>query len=181
MSKETQDPLREAWAWPQQRHWGLALVKRNFNAVIYGVGEIEDEKIKEEIMGKMGIACSNLMFLPHMVRDHGYDMSVPDPHGDLLAVSFNQHIIESRHHPGCERRGDSFWVVYHRLGEGGIDCACPMARQGIIELRPCLCLCTAMAHKNIWQTVTKKPVDVELIETIAWGDDTCTLKVTVRE
>lgn len=58
------------------------------------------------------------------------------------------------------------------------ECGCPLIRTGLLELHPTRCLCTHAMLEALFQEATGGPVKVEIVESIARGDQVCCFQVT---
>ncbi len=61
------------------------------------------------------------------------------------------------------------------------ECGCPLVRSGLIELHPVQCLCSQGMMETIFSTVARRPVQVELLQTIGRGDEACHFLVKLKE
>jgi effector-binding domain-containing protein len=52
-------------------------------------------------------------------------------------------------------------------------CHCAIARRSLGQIPPTFCLCGAGWYRQIWEGILGKPVRVELLKSLAAGDDTC--------
>ena len=64
------------------------------------------------------------------------------------------------------------------LGPGEIrgvfkECGCPLVRTGLIELHRTQCYCSQGMMETIFSKVAKRPIEVEMRETIGKGDTVC--------
>jgi hypothetical protein len=76
----------------------------------------------------------------------------------------------TRSRTGCVARGTSFKVKYP-------TCYCPLASEIKEALSPTYCNCSAGWLKEMYETVTVKPVKVEVLETIKRGGQACRFNV----
>jgi predicted hydrocarbon binding protein len=53
------------------------------------------------------------------------------------------------------------------------ECGCPLVSSGLIELNRVQCYCTQGMMETIFSTVARRPVEVEIKQTIGRGDDVC--------
>ncbi len=53
------------------------------------------------------------------------------------------------------------------------ECGCPLVSSGLIELHPVQCYCSQGMMETIFSAVAKKPIEVEIKQTIGRGDDVC--------
>lgn len=54
-----------------------------------------------------------------------------------------------------------------------VKCGCPLVRNKVVNLRGTFCYCSRGWVKKIFETLLKKPVDVELEKSIGLGDKVC--------
>lgn len=52
-------------------------------------------------------------------------------------------------------------------------CGCPLVRNKIVDLTETFCYCSRGWVKNIFETLFKRPVEVELEKSIGMGDEFC--------
>ena len=61
-----------------------------------------------------------------------------------------------------------------------IYCHCPRVR-GILKtsetISPTYCYCGAGYYKGIWEEILQRPVKVEVLESVLWGDEVCKVAV----
>ena len=69
-------------------------------------------------------------------------------------------------------------IHWRELHQG--QCICPFVRRGVVRLDPKLCICGAYWVKHLFETVTKTPVEVEMIETAATGAQDCRFRITLK-
>jgi predicted hydrocarbon binding protein len=60
------------------------------------------------------------------------------------------------------------------------ECGCPLVRSGLIELHPVQCYCSQGMMETIFSEVARKPVEVEIKQTIGRGDDVCHFLVKLQ-
>ena len=53
------------------------------------------------------------------------------------------------------------------------ECGCPLVRSGLIELHPVQCYCSQGMTETIFSSAARKPMEVEIKQTIARGDEVC--------
>lgn len=53
------------------------------------------------------------------------------------------------------------------------ECGCPLVTSGLIELHPVQCWCSQGMMETIFSRVAKKPIEVEVKQTIGRGDKAC--------
>lgn len=76
-----------------------------------------------------------------------------------------------------ERNGPE--ILWREEHEG--QCACPLVRREIVPLNDRLCLCAAFWLKGLIETFYRRPVTVELVETIASGASGCTFRIRLQQ
>ncbi len=84
---------------------------------------------------------------------------------DAFIADFGRHMGPD----GLRREGNVVKVKYP-------TCYCPLAAE-IKELSPTYCNCSAGWLKELYETVTGKPVTVEVIETVKRGGQACRFNV----
>lgn len=73
-----------------------------------------------------------------------------------------------------EQEGDVIqWTQNQRS-----QCVCPLVQRGVVRLDPKLCACSAYWVKYLFEEIGHTPVRVEIVETVARGDQTCRFKIT---
>jgi len=64
-------------------------------------------------------------------------------------------------------------------------CHCPWAREGIrsgdVALSSLFCNCSAGFYKKPWQAALRRPVRVDVVESVLWGDDRCRFAIRLPE
>jgi len=59
------------------------------------------------------------------------------------------------------------------------ECGCPLVSSGLIELHPVQCYCSQGMMETIFSKVARKPIEVEIKQTIGRGDDVCHFLVKI--
>ena len=84
-----------------------------------------------------------------------------------------------------ERAAQKGIVIHYDLLEaaglklkGGI-CMCPLVMNNFVELTPSLCVCSTQLMEKLLTNVTKKSVKVDLVKSIALGDEECAWKAKI--
>jgi len=170
---QKKDVLRTRWQWPQVRDWGVPFTTNWVSCLMAGLDSLADEELARKVMSKPAESCAR-SFLDHLCKDHGYDRDSHDL--DALIASLDSHIVESRYTSGVQRRGNTIDISYPPLGEE-TDCACPLVFNHVVELTPTHCLCSANMHRLVFEEVTRKPVEVEILEAIGRGGQKCAFRV----
>ena len=74
-----------------------------------------------------------------------------------------------------QRSGDTiFWEEQH---EG--QCMCPFVRRDVIPLNPALCRCAVHWLRMLIERHARRPVHVELVDSVAKGGKNCLFRVTL--
>ena len=61
-----------------------------------------------------------------------------------------------------------------------IYCHCPRVRDILKTsetISPTYCYCGAGYYKGIWEEILQRPVEVEVLESVLWGDEVCKVAV----
>ena len=61
-----------------------------------------------------------------------------------------------------------------------IYCHCPRVREILKTsetISPTYCYCGAGYYKGIWEEILQRPVEVEVLESVLWGDEVCKVAV----
>jgi len=75
-----------------------------------------------------------------------------------------------------QRDGDVIhWTERHQG-----QCVCPFIKRGVVRLDPKLCICGAHWVKYLFESITKAPVEVEIVETVATGAQDCRFQITLK-
>ena len=128
------------------------------NSVIRGLDEV-DLKTRQKIMELCGEACArsdgDLEIAKRIVEE------VADEKEILAKV--NEEI------PWCgtwTQKGNTIQSVC-------VECGCPLVRNKVVDLTGTFCYCSRGWVKKIFETLLKKPVNVELKKSIGLGDKAC--------
>jgi len=94
---------------------------------------------------------------------------------DELLEATNQrrlqiHYLNSR----WERQGN---MAHLKIDE----CGCTLVKAGLAKPHPVHCLCSKGLMENLFSTVCKGPVSVEIVKAIGFGDDVCEFYVNFTE
>jgi hypothetical protein len=60
------------------------------------------------------------------------------------------------------------------------ECGCPLVKSGLIELHPVQCYCSQGMMETIFSEVARKPIEVEIKQTIGRGDKVCHFLVKLQ-
>ncbi len=61
------------------------------------------------------------------------------------------------------------------------ECGCPLVRSGLIELHPVQCYCSQGMMETVFSEVARRPIEVEIRQTIGRGDDVCHFLVKLKQ
>lgn len=133
--------------------------------VVAGLSEV-DEETARRILKKCGEACAR-----SWLDSYGYD---PASYGlDSWIKLLNELDPGVRH---VMRRGDT---VLYELRHG--RCVCPLVSDNTVKLTPRLCsACSTNFFEYIFKKVAKRPVRVEVIESLATGADKCAFRIVLQ-
>lgn len=56
-------------------------------------------------------------------------------------------------------------------------CFCPLARAGKVPFPEPFCSCSAGWYAGIWEGVLEKPVEVKVVKSLLYGDETCEFEI----
>ncbi len=81
-----------------------------------------------------------------------------------------------------EKRGLTGRWEFERNAIRGIfgECGCPLVRSGLIELHPVQCYCSQGMMDTIFSGAARKPVTVEIKQSIGRGDNVCHFLVKLQ-
>ena len=128
------------------------------NSILKGLEEV-DLETRKRIMERCGEACA--MVTVDFETARGIAGESTDEEEILRRL--NEEI------PWCgawTREGDV-------VGSTCVRCGCPLVRSGAVDLRGTLCLCSRGWVKKVFETLFKRPVDVDLEKAIGFGDEVC--------
>lgn len=125
-----------------------------------------DESLRNKCLDESGKLCCEL-FLKYARLDT--DTDIDTFIANLMDVSVGRRWLE--------RKGDVVFDEYLR-GNGSRPiherCRCRIIRSGQVEPTSLMCICAAYCEKAIFETVVKRPVQVELLDSVlCTGSDTC--------
>jgi len=132
-----------------------------------------DEAAADKVFAGTCRGCADrvLSFIEH---NYGYD---PESH-DLDAWLVNQQKMDNFFFPGqssLTRQGNIINDVV-KVGE----CVCPLVKDfKLVEPFPNLCLCGKNTMRTIYESVTQRPVRVELIEGCNRGGKCCHFRAQI--
>lgn len=134
------------------------------NSIVEGLQEI-DLETRRRIMERGGEACAAAtggLGIARRIAEETTDI------GEILQ-RVNEEI------PWCgawARKGDTIRSVC-------AECGCPLVRNKVVELTGTFCYCSRGWVKRVFETLLKKPVEVELEKSIGLGDSVCKFVVYV--
>lgn len=128
------------------------------NSIIEGLDEV-DLEARQRIMELCGEACA------HSDRDLEIAKRIAEETVDEeeILVKVNKEIL------WCgtwTRKGNTIQSVC-------VECGCPLVRNKVVELTGTFCYCSRGWVKKIFETLLKRPVNVELKKSIGLGDKVC--------
>jgi predicted hydrocarbon binding protein len=137
------------------------LLKRTnamLNSIIRGLKEV-DLETRKKIMELCGEACA---------REDG-DLEI----AKRIAEETNdeEEILRraNKEIPWC-----GIWTLKDNIIQCTcVKCGCPLVRHKVVDLTGTFCYCSRGWVKKIFETLLKKPVDVELEKSIGLGDKLC--------
>jgi hypothetical protein len=116
-----------------------------------------DEAAKVKVMAGCGIGC---------FRRHSFKTDIAKQgKGDLdkLLKAYQKNFE-------AWREGD---LVHIRFGAVSTQCYCPAARYHPVRAHDMHCECTRATHQAIFETAPKRPIKVEVVESLRRGGKTC--------
>jgi predicted hydrocarbon binding protein len=117
-----------------------------------------DDVARTELMESCGRPCARANAVASAKASQG-DV-------DKLLSTLEKWIGEGN----IQKDGDVVHVVYPR-------CFCHLVAQGPAQLPKTYCLCSCGWLKEMFETVTRTPVDVEVLESVKRGADRCAFTV----
>lgn len=73
------------------------------------------------------------------------------------------------------RDGDT--IVWEEEHNG--ECMCPLVKRGVVALKPQLCVCGVHWLRMLVERHAQRPVEVELLESVATGSRNCSMRITL--
>ena len=128
------------------------------NSIMKGLGEV-DLETRQKIMELCGEACARSdgdLEIAKRIAEEAADQ-------EEVLERMNKEIL------WCgtwTRKG-------HTIQSTCIKCGCPLVRNKVVELTGTFCYCSRGWVKKIFETLLKKPVNVELQKSIGKGDNVC--------
>jgi len=133
--------------------------------VVIGLSEV-DEETARRVLKKCGEACAQ-----SWLNSYGYDPASYDLDSWIKLLNELDPGVRD-----VKRRGDS---VLYELRHG--RCVCPLVSERIVELTPKLCsACSTNFFGYIFKKVAKRPVRVEVMESLATGADKCAFQIVLQ-
>jgi len=135
-------------------------IKRLMDDLSKEIG-VENAKAVMEVCGQQCIGTS-VTEKARMIRESSNDFD------DLLDKLNQAHIGGGK----LRRVGDVIYASYER-------CYCGSVSKTRLPISPIYCQCSCGWYKKLFETVFKKPVRVELIDSIIHGADTCQFRIYI--
>jgi predicted hydrocarbon binding protein len=136
----------------------LKRAKAVFNSIIKGLGEV-DLETRKKIMELCGEACAHEdgdVEIAKRIAEETTDME------EILSRA-NKEI------PWC-----GTWTLKdNSIQCTCLECGCPLVRNKVVDPTGTFCFCSRGWVKKIFETLLKKPVNVELEKSIGFGDKLC--------
>lgn len=134
------------------------------NSIIKGLDEV-DLKTRKKIMELCGEACARLdgdLEIARRISEETVDE-------EQIIARVNKEILWC----GTWTKKDN--TIQSRCTK----CGCPLVRNSVVDLTGTFCYCSRGWVKNIFETVLKRPVKVELKKSIGMGDRFCKFVVYI--
>ena len=142
------------------------LLRRTGRMIEFIVAGLEklDQATRLRIMERCGEACAEYegLEIARKIAEETDDI-------DEIVERTNEEILWCGR---WVREGDRITTVC-------TDCGCPLVRHRIVNLTGTFCLCSRGWVKAIFETLLKRPVEVELKKCIGRGDETCNFAVII--
>jgi len=152
-----------------------AFVGKWMNSLLTSLND-EDYYAAKKILKRCGKECAKSWYTLEYIAKHRYDMDSHDLSSFALALKKTLE-SEGGHSGGIRIEGDTAYVEMKQEGK----CSCPLVMNGIVKLTPSLCACSTNYFEVILNEVTGKPVEVELIRSVARGDNDCIWKAEIQK
>lgn len=143
----------------------LNLAGRVLNSIMKGLDDF-DMETRKEIMEMCGEACA--MATGGIETAQRIAEETTDAEGILRRL--NEEI------PWCgawTREGEVIQSVC-------VQCGCPLVRNEVVDLTGTFCYCSRGWIKNVFETLFKRSVSVELEKSIGLGDEVCKFVVSIH-
>ena len=134
---------------------------RSWIAELHKSIDLLDEAAKASVMKPAGKACADdVLALCERVLG--------------IRVSSMEHLVTGWNMIR-EKRGLTGRWEYEEKGIRGIfgECGCPLVRSGLMELHPVQCYCSQGMMETIFSHIAGRPIEVEILRTIARGGNAC--------
>ena len=132
--------------------------------VLAGLDEV-DEETARKVLKKCGEACAK-----SWLDSYGYDPASYDL--DSWIKLLNELEPGARN---VKREDDS---VLYELKPG--KCSCPLVTENVVELTPNLCSACAPNFFEYFKKAAKRPVRVEVVESLATDADKCVFRIWLQ-
>jgi predicted hydrocarbon binding protein len=119
-----------------------------------------DEKERIDLMVRNGRACAGRSAVK-LAKEHAGNL-------DSFLAWFNEQLGED----SATREDDTIRFTWS-------SCECPIVKNGPDRLSDTYCHCSRGWFHEVLETVTGKPVHVEVLEAVKRGDDRCLIQVRV--
>lgn len=128
------------------------------NSIIRGLDEV-DLETRKKIMELCGEACT---------REDG-DLEIAKRIAEETTDEEEILTKVNKEIPWC-----GIWTLKDNIIQCTcVECGCPLVRHKVVDLTATFCYCSRGWVKKIFETLLKKPVNVELEKSIGLGDKLC--------
>ncbi|UCD00691.1 MAG: hypothetical protein JSV23_07305 [Promethearchaeota archaeon] len=134
---------------------------RVINSIIKGLEEIPLET-RKKIMGKSGETCAlaGSFKIAKKIAEETTEI-------EQIIAKINNQV------PWCGK-----WKLDgNKISSTCLECGCPLIRNKIVVPNGTFCYCSVGWTKKIFETLLKRPVDVELKKSKGAGDDICKFNI----
>jgi predicted hydrocarbon binding protein len=136
------------------------------SSVLKGLSTL-DVDTQKKVMELCGETCAKAVLFAGGQLDIASRISQEENDEDELLRRVNQEIL------WCGK-----WTRIGNVIKATCEeCGCPLVKNNIIQISPTFCYCSRGWMKKIFETVFKRPVEVELTKAIGRGDNMCQFKV----
>jgi predicted hydrocarbon binding protein len=120
-----------------------------------------EEQTRLEVLEECGRSCLPRSFLRTVQASR---------HEAQSEENFLEHLGDVWSH--FKKEGDKLYAVYEK-------CYCPLVRSYPGRLSPSFCNCSRGWIKELLEQTLDRPVEVDILSTIARGDDVCKLQIYI--
>jgi len=138
-------------------------------SVLSEISLLEGEK-GIQILEKCGRECA----ISHGLREKAKAIrdEIEDKRNiDLLFTRYKEKAYDNS--PRLYKKGNVIYLEYH-------ECGCPLVKSGVVK-DPFFCHCTIGYTKERYEALFKRPVHVELLESILRGNKICKQAFMIAE